>query len=69
MSLCMEQICCMLTFKSGPLQLYLLDPQLWLERSYESGSVHPSVQKFSWDWLISFFLKLSMMLGAHVRGA
>ena len=24
----------------------------------------PSVRKFSWDWLISFFLKLSMVLGA-----
>ena len=29
-------------------------------------SVCPSVLKFSWDWLISFFLKLNMVLGAHV---
>ena len=26
----------------------------------------PFVWKFSWDWLISFFLKFSMVLGAHV---
>ena len=26
----------------------------------------PSVRKFSWDWLISFFLKLSMVLGTYV---
>ena len=25
-----------------------------------------SVQKFSWDWLIWFFQKLSMVLGVHV---
>ena len=30
-------------FKCGPMQLYLLDPQMWLEGSYELGSVHPSV--------------------------
>ena len=29
-------------------------------------SFNPSIWKFSKDWLISFFLKLSMMLGAHV---
>ena len=26
----------------------------------------PSMQKFSWDWLVSFFLKLSIVLDAHV---
>ena len=29
-------------------------------------SFRPSVWKFSWDWLISFFLKLSMVLEAYV---
>ena len=41
------------------LFLHYLDPQLWPEGSYELGSVLssflPSVRKFSWDWLISFF--------------
>ena len=32
----------------------LLDPNK-LEGSHELGSVCPSVQKFSWDWLIRFF--------------
>ena len=29
-------------------------------------SFHPSVRKSSWDWLISFFLKLSMVLEVYV---
>ena len=29
-------------------------------------SVRPSVQKFSWNWLFSFFRELNMVLGAHV---
>ena len=29
-------------------------PRPWPEGSYELGSVHPSVRKFSWDWLNSF---------------
>ena len=28
-------------------------------------SVRPSVQKFSWNWLFSFFRELNMVLGAH----
>ena len=44
----------------------LCDPRSWLEGSYELGSVRPSVRKFSWDWLISFFLKLGMVLEAHL---
>ena len=50
-------------------ELILLDPWLWPEGFYESESVHPSiilffcpVWKFSWV----FFLKLSMVLEAHV---
>ena len=44
-----------------------LDPQLRLEGSYKIGSVLPSVPKFSQNWLISFFLKLRMVLGAHMQ--
>ena len=29
-------------------------------------SVRPSVQKFSWNWLFSFFRELKMVLGTHV---
>ena len=29
-------------------------------------TVRSSVQKFSWNWLCSFFLELHMVLGAHV---
>ena len=29
-------------------------------------SVRLSAQKFSWNWLLSFFQKLNMVLGAHV---
>ena len=29
-------------------------------------SVHPSVQRFSWNWLFSFFRDLNIVLGAHV---
>ena len=29
-------------------------------------SVRPSVQKFSWNWLFSFFRELNIVLGAHV---
>ena len=43
----------------------LLDPHLWPDGSYELGSallyVRPSVL-LSWNWLISFFLKLCMVL-------
>ena len=39
--------------------VFCLDYRLWAEVSNELGSVHPSfrpsVWKFSWDWLISFF--------------
>ena len=55
------------------LLLLLLHPQPWPEGSYGLAahpfvllSFFPSVRKFSWDWLISFFLKLSMVLGVHV---
>ena len=41
----------------------LLDPWPRLEGSCKEGL---SVRKFSWDWLISFFLKLSLMLEAHI---
>ena len=39
------------------LLLLLLDPRLWPEGSYELWCLpfRPSVRKFSWDWLISFF--------------
>ena len=30
------------------------------------SSVRPSVQKFSWNWLFSFFRELNMVLGTHV---
>ena len=47
-----------------------LNPRPQPEGSYKIGSVCPpvlpSVRKFSRDWLISFFLKLSMVLGAHI---
>ena len=51
-----------------------MDCRSWPEGSYELGSVHPSIflffgssiWKFSQDWLISFFLKCSMVLGVHV---
>ena len=43
-----------------------LDPWPWLEGLYELGSVCLSVWKFSWDCLISFFLKLSMVFRAYV---
>ena len=49
-----------------------LDPRPWPEWCHELGcpsilpSFCPSVWKFSWDWLISFFLELSIVLGAHV---
>ena len=47
-----------------------MDLWLWLEGPCGLGSIHlpfcPSVQKFSWDWLITFFLKLSMGLEAYV---
>ena len=47
---------------------FFLDPQPWPERSYELGSVCPticpSVSKFFWHRLITFFLKL-MVLRAH----
>ena len=29
-------------------------------------SVHPSAQTFSWNWLLSFFRELDMVLEAHV---
>ena len=29
-------------------------------------SVRPFVQRFSWNWLFSFFQELNMVLGAHV---
>ena len=53
----------------------LLDYRPRPEGSYKIGSarlssvlpcVLPSVLKFSRNWLISFFLKLSMLLGAHI---
>ena len=48
----------------------LLESQLWQEGSYEFGfvcpSVLPSIRKFSWNWAISFFLKLIMVLGVHL---
>ena len=48
--------------------------RLQLEGSYKSRSVClsvclsvlPQVHKFSRNWLISFFLKLSMVLGVHI---
>ena len=43
-----------------------LDPQRWSEGSFESGSILPSFRQFSWNWLISFFLKRCMVLGAHM---
>ena len=47
-----------------------MDLWLWLEGPCELGSIHLSfclsVQKFSLDWLITFFLKLSMGLEAYV---
>ena len=46
--------------------LALLDPRPRPEGSYKIGSVRPSVRKFSRDLLISFFLKLSMVLGPHI---
>ena len=59
-------------------KLGFLDPRPQLEGSYKIGSVHlsillpillsilPSVSKFSENWLISFFVELCMMLGAHI---
>ena len=48
-------------------------PARWPEGSYELTvcpfvlpSFFPSLRKFSLDWLISFFLKLSMVLVVHV---
>ena len=29
-------------------------------------SVRPTVQKFSWNWIFSFFRELNMVLGTHV---
>ena len=43
-----------------------LDPQRWSEGSFESGSILPSFRQFSWNWLISVFLKRCMVLGAHL---
>ena len=52
-----------------------LDPWLWPEKSYKlwlvyvsfrSLSFRPSFQEFSWDWVISCFLKFNMVLGTHV---
>ena len=50
--------------------LLLLDPQPWSKGSYELAVRHcvllsffPSVRKFSWDWLISFFC---MVLGVQM---
>ena len=37
---------------------------LWIR---VSPFVHPSLWQFSWNWFISFFLKLCMMLGAHME--
>ena len=54
-----------------PLWFLLLDSRSWQEGSYEIGSVFssvrlpysmlilPSVPKFSWNWLISFFWNLA----------
>ena len=48
----------------------LLDPWPRPEGSYKIGSVcrsvFPSVRKFSQNWVISFFVKISMVLGAHI---
>ena len=46
---------CMCTHMPKISFVALLDPRPWLEGSYGFGSVHPSVQKFSWDLLIIFF--------------
>ena len=35
-------------------------------RGVSITSVCPSVQRFSWNWLFSFFRELNMVLGAHV---
>ena len=56
------------------LKCLLLDPLSWLEGSYELGFIRlsvllpfrPFVRKFSWNQFISFFLKVTMVLEAHV---
>ena len=35
--------------------IFILDPRPWPEGPYEIGSIHLSVHKFSWNWLITFF--------------
>ena len=45
---------CMSTHMPKINAIALLDPWPWWEGFYGFGSVHPSVQKFSWDWLTSF---------------
>ena len=42
--------------------IHLLDTWLWLEGSYELGSVYPFTRKFSWNWIISFLKYLRMVL-------
>ena len=64
--ICLEQN---LLFLKPSGILHFLDNRSWPEGSYElCSSFHPSnfVRKFSRDWLISFFLKLSMVLEPHV---
>ena len=49
---------------------FFLDPWSWPEEFDELGSVRPSfcpsIRKFSWYWLISFFLKLSLVLEVNM---
>ena len=53
------------------LWFLLLDTGTWSEGSYEKGSAAPSVCPPVWLYVFSdlahlFFLKLSMVLGAHI---
>ena len=51
---------------------FLLDSQPWQKEPYELGSLRlsillsfcPSLQRFSSDWLINFFLKLNTVIEA-----
>ena len=51
---------------------FFLDLRPWLEGSYNIGSFRPSIRHSDCPWVFSelahqFFLKLSMMLGAHIQ--
>ena len=54
------------TFQREQNNELFLDPLLWPEGFFKLWSVCPSVRKFSWDWLLSFLMKLSMVLKACV---